>query len=81
LDTYNLPKLNYKHIENQNKQITSNEIKHIFKKSPSSWAPVAHACNPSYARGRDQEDRGLKPAEEHSLQDPISKELTTKKGW
>jgi hypothetical protein len=23
-----------------------------------SWAPVAHACNPSYLGGRDQEDRG-----------------------
>jgi hypothetical protein len=23
---------------------------------------VAHACNPSYSGGRDQEDRGLKPA-------------------
>jgi hypothetical protein len=25
--------------------------------------PVAHACNPSYSGGRDQEDRGLKPAQ------------------
>jgi hypothetical protein len=25
-------------------------------------APVAHACNPSYSGGRDQEDRGWKPA-------------------
>jgi hypothetical protein len=25
-------------------------------------APVAHACNPSYSGGRDQEDHGLKPA-------------------
>jgi hypothetical protein len=24
--------------------------------------PVAHACNPSYSGGRDQEDRGSKPA-------------------
>jgi hypothetical protein len=24
--------------------------------------PVAHACNPSYSGGRDQEDRGLNPA-------------------
>jgi hypothetical protein len=23
---------------------------------------VAHACNPSYSGGRDQEDYGLKPA-------------------
>jgi hypothetical protein len=26
------------------------------------WALVVHACNPSYSGGRDQEDRGLKPA-------------------
>jgi hypothetical protein len=25
------------------------------------WAPVAHAYNPSYSRGRNQEDRDLKP--------------------
>jgi hypothetical protein len=25
-------------------------------------APVAHSCNPSYSGGRDQEDRGSKPA-------------------
>jgi hypothetical protein len=24
--------------------------------------PVAHACNPSFSIGRDQEDRSLKPA-------------------
>jgi hypothetical protein len=26
-----------------------------------SWAPVAHACNPSYSGGGEQEDHGLKP--------------------
>jgi hypothetical protein len=30
--------------------------------------------------GRDQEDRGLKPAQANSSQDPISKKPTTKKG-
>jgi hypothetical protein len=30
--------------------------------SQSSLAPVAHACNPSYSGGRDQEDHGSKPA-------------------
>jgi hypothetical protein len=34
---------------------------------------VAHACNPSYPRGRDQEDHGLKPAQANSSQDPILK--------
>jgi hypothetical protein len=28
---------------------------------------VAHICNPSYSEGRDQEDRGLKSAQENSL--------------
>jgi hypothetical protein len=28
--------------------------------------PVAHACNPSYSEGRDQEDRGSKPAQANS---------------
>jgi hypothetical protein len=34
--------------------------------------PVAHACNPSYSGGRDQ-DYGSKPAQASSLRDPISK--------
>jgi hypothetical protein len=37
---------------------------------------VAHACNPSYSGGRDQEDCGS-----NRLQDPVSKEHITKKGW
>jgi hypothetical protein len=28
----------------------------------SNWALLAHACNPSYSGGRQQEDQGLKPA-------------------
>jgi hypothetical protein len=35
--------------------------------------PVAHACNPSYPGGRDQENCGSKPAWANSSQDPISK--------
>jgi hypothetical protein len=27
---------------------------------------VAYACNPSYSRGRDQEDRGSKPTQANS---------------
>jgi hypothetical protein len=34
---------------------------------------VAHACNPSYSGGRNQEDCSSKPAWENSLWDPISK--------
>jgi hypothetical protein len=42
-------------------------------------APVAHACNPSYSGGRDQEDRGSKPAWVNSSLDPNSKILNTKR--
>jgi hypothetical protein len=44
---------------------------------------VAHACNPSYLGGKDQEDCSLKPAQArlagNSLQDPISKKAIMKK--
>jgi hypothetical protein len=42
-------------------------------------APVAHAYNPSYSGGRDQDDLGLKPAQANSLWDPISKNLSQKR--
>jgi hypothetical protein len=32
------------------------------KQNLCSWAPVAHTYNHNCAGGRDQEDRGLKPA-------------------
>jgi hypothetical protein len=41
---------------------------------------MAHACNPSYSGGRDQEDRGLKPAWASSSRDPILKNNITKIG-
>jgi hypothetical protein len=41
-----------------------------------SWVLVAHACNPNYSGGRDQEDCGSKPDQANSSRDPI-----TKKGW
>jgi hypothetical protein len=31
-----------------------------FKSLLKGWAPVARACNPSFLRGRDQEDCSLK---------------------
>jgi hypothetical protein len=37
-----------------------------------SQMPVAHACNPRYSSGRDQEDHSLKSAQANSLQDPVS---------
>jgi hypothetical protein len=45
----------------------------------TSQAPVAHACNPSYSGGRDQEDHCSKPAQANSLRAPISKKPITKK--
>jgi hypothetical protein len=42
-------------------------------------APVAHACNPSYSGGRDQEDQGLKPAQANSSRDLTLKIPNTKK--
>jgi hypothetical protein len=46
-------------------------------------ALVAHAYNPSYSGGRDQEDHGLKPAWANSSQDPIlkKKKKSEKKAW
>jgi hypothetical protein len=51
------------------------------QKEKRSWVPVANAYNPSYSRGRDQEDRSSKPARAKSSQDPILKKPFTKKGW
>jgi hypothetical protein len=45
----------------------------------SRWVTVAYACYPSYSGGRDQENRGSKPAQANSLQDPILKIPNTKK--
>jgi hypothetical protein len=47
----------------------------------TSQVLVAQTYNPSYSGGRDQEDRGSKPAWTSSSQDPISKIPNTKKGW
>jgi hypothetical protein len=43
-----------------------------YKMFMTSQAPVAHAYNPNYSGGRDQ-DGGLKPAWASSLQDSSSK--------
>jgi hypothetical protein len=39
----------------------------------NSQAPVAHACNPRYSRGRDQEDQGSMPVQANNSQDPVLK--------
>jgi hypothetical protein len=41
---------------------------------------VAHAYNPSYSVGRDQEDHSLKPALVNSSRDPILKKTHHQKG-
>jgi hypothetical protein len=50
------------------------------------WVSVAHAYNPSYPRGRDQEDHSLKPARAgqivcKTLSQKKKKKPITKKGW
>jgi hypothetical protein len=35
----------------------------VEEKENFSRAPVAHVYDPSYSEGRDQEDRGSKPAQ------------------
>jgi hypothetical protein len=52
----------------------------MIKGLPSDWVLVAHACNPTYSVGRDQEDHGSKPAQANSSRDPISKKPITKIG-
>jgi hypothetical protein len=41
--------------------------------------PVAHAYNPSYSGGRDQEDHGSNLAQAYSSQDPTLKKPITQK--
>jgi hypothetical protein len=39
---------------------------------------VAHACNPSYSGGRDQDDHSSKPAQANSSMRPYLKKPFTK---
>jgi hypothetical protein len=43
------------------------------------WVLVAYTYNPSYPRGRDQEDHSSKLTRANCLQDPISKKAHHKK--
>jgi hypothetical protein len=42
-------------------------------KKRKEMVPVAHTCNPSYSGGRDQEDRGLKPAQAQFMRPYLEK--------
>jgi hypothetical protein len=42
---------------------------------------MAHAYNPSYLGGRDQEDCGSKPTRANSSRDPLLSKPITEKGW
>jgi hypothetical protein len=44
------------------------------------WVLVAHAWNPSYSGGRDQEDCGSKPAWANSSMRPYFEKILHKKG-
>jgi hypothetical protein len=50
----------------------------LYSLKIESWALVAHACNPSYSGGKDQEDQGSKPTQANSSQDHNSKNPITK---
>jgi hypothetical protein len=49
-----------------------------FKVYDHSHVLVAHAYNPGYSGGRDQENGGSKPAQANSSPEPISKKTKTK---
>jgi hypothetical protein len=48
-------------------------LKKLIGRPYLSWVPMAHACNPSYSEGRNQEDQGSKPVQANSSHDAISK--------
>jgi hypothetical protein len=53
---------------------------YILIQEKSELAPVAHVYKPSYSGGRDQEDRGSKPAWANSSMRPYLKNTLHKKG-
>jgi hypothetical protein len=57
------------------------KVRLYLKNKQRSQALVAHAYNPSYSGGRDQEDCGSKPSQASSLQDPILKKPSQTKDW
>jgi hypothetical protein len=49
-----------------------------MQKKLTQLGAVAHACQPSYSGGRDQENHALKPAQKNSSQDPTLKSTSQK---
>jgi hypothetical protein len=43
------------------------QVRPYTKNTKTCQALVAHTCNPSYSKGREEEDRGSKPAWEKCL--------------
>jgi hypothetical protein len=52
---------------------------YIHKES-YNWAPVAHAYNPCFLRGRDQEDHRSMPAQANSSMRPYLEKPNHEKG-
>jgi hypothetical protein len=52
----------------------------VLLKTKFCWALVAHACNPNYLGGRDQEDQGSKPAGQ-IVHETLSQKKTHHKKW
>jgi hypothetical protein len=46
-----------------------------------NWELVAHACNPIYSGGRDQEDHSSKPTQTNSSTRPYLEKALSKNGW
>jgi hypothetical protein len=59
------------------------DTKLTFEIPLSCYMLVTHTCNPNNSGGRDQEDRGLKPAPGQTVWETLSqkKKPITKKGW
>jgi hypothetical protein len=56
------------------------QLTRALSKVPYSQALVAHTCNPSYSRGRDQEDCSSKSALANSSTRPYFKKPFTETG-